>query len=71
MSSDAAAPPAQLSLPLTSTTALAGIPVVLVLYLLLARPTRLVRWLGRKRYQYEITFSLYMLTPTEKFIAST
>lgn len=28
----------------------------------------LLRWLQRKRYQYEVTFSLYMLTPTEKFI---
>ncbi|MCJ1393039.1 hypothetical protein MMC18_005911 [Xylographa bjoerkii] len=28
----------------------------------------LFRWLQRKRYQYEVTFSLYMLTPTEKFI---
>ncbi|KAI6250663.1 hypothetical protein HI914_00887 [Erysiphe necator] len=26
------------------------------------------RWLQLKRYQYEVTFSLYMLTPTEKFI---
>ncbi|KAI9842933.1 MAG: hypothetical protein M1838_002923 [Thelocarpon superellum] len=30
--------------------------------------TPLLRWLQRKRYQYEVTFSLYMLTPTEKFI---
>ncbi|KAL8693649.1 MAG: hypothetical protein Q9218_001559 [Villophora microphyllina] len=30
--------------------------------------TSLLRWLQRKRYQYEVTFSLYMLTPTEKFI---
>lgn len=30
----------------------------------------LVRWMQRKRYQYEVTFSLYMLTPTEKFIFS-
>lgn len=30
-----------------------------------------LRWLQRKRYQYEVTFSLYMLTPTEKFIFST
>ena len=30
----------------------------------------LLRWLQRKRYQYEVTFSLYMLTPTEKFIFS-
>ncbi|KAI9802022.1 MAG: hypothetical protein M1825_003078 [Sarcosagium campestre] len=28
----------------------------------------LLRWLSEKRYQYEVTFSLYMLTPTEKFI---
>ena len=32
--------------------------------------TTLLRWLQRKRYQYEVTFSLYMLTPTEKFIFS-
>lgn len=30
-----------------------------------------VRWLQLKKYQYEVTFSLYMLTPTEKFIFST
>jgi len=30
-----------------------------------------LRWLQRKRYQYEVTFSLYMLTPTEKFVLST
>jgi hypothetical protein len=34
-------------------------------------PTSLLRWLQRKRYQYEVTFSLYMLTSTEKFILST
>jgi hypothetical protein len=33
-------------------------------------PSSLLRWLQRKRYQYEVTFSLYMLTPTEKFIFS-
>jgi len=26
------------------------------------------RWLQLKKYQYEVTFSLYMLTPTEKII---
>ena len=31
----------------------------------------LLHFLQRKRYQYEVTFSLYMLTPTEKFIFST
>lgn len=29
-----------------------------------------VRWLQLKNYQYEVTFSLYMLTPTEKWIFS-
>lgn len=33
--------------------------------------SNLIRWLQRKRYQYEVTFSLYMLTPTEKFIFNT
>jgi hypothetical protein len=33
-------------------------------------PSSLLRWLQRKRYQYEVTFSLYMLTGTEKFIFS-
>ncbi|CAZ81397.1 unnamed protein product [Tuber melanosporum] len=28
----------------------------------------LIQLLQRKRYQYEVTFSLYMLTPTEKII---
>ncbi|KIW96912.1 uncharacterized protein Z519_02303 [Cladophialophora bantiana CBS 173.52] len=27
-----------------------------------------LRWVQLKKYQYEVTFSLYMLTPTEKFI---
>ncbi|KAF2790785.1 hypothetical protein K505DRAFT_250426 [Melanomma pulvis-pyrius CBS 109.77] len=31
-------------------------------------PSSLLRWLQRKRYQYEVTFSLYMLTGTEKVI---
>ncbi|KAI8943573.1 hypothetical protein NX059_001569 [Plenodomus lindquistii] len=31
-------------------------------------PAALLRWFQRKRYQYEVTFSLYMLTSTEKFI---
>lgn len=28
------------------------------------------RWLQIKKYQYEVTFSLYMLTNTEKFVFS-
>lgn len=31
----------------------------------------LFRWMRLKVYQYEVTFSLYMLTPIEKLIFST
>ena len=37
---------------------------------LLLQPTGFVKWLQKKNYQYEVTFSLYMLTPTEKFVFS-
>jgi hypothetical protein len=30
----------------------------------------LIRWVRLKIYQYEVTFAVYMLTPTEKFIFS-
>ncbi|KAF9891295.1 hypothetical protein FE257_004150 [Aspergillus nanangensis] len=30
--------------------------------------TNLIRWIRLKIYQYEVTFAVYMLTPTEKFI---
>ena len=30
----------------------------------------LIRWLQLKNYQYEVTFSLYMLTYTEKVVFS-
>jgi hypothetical protein len=33
--------------------------------------TSFMQWLQLKKYQYEVTFSLYMLTSTEKFIFST
>ncbi len=29
-----------------------------------------IRWLQLKRYQYEVTFPLYMLTPVERFVLS-
>ncbi|KAL4898590.1 hypothetical protein BDV59DRAFT_197484 [Aspergillus ambiguus] len=35
---------------------------------LLCLLTNLVRWVRLKIYQYEVTFAVYMLTPTEKFI---
>lgn len=46
---------------------------ITTLYLLLQpHPTSdLARWLQEKNYQYEVTSSLYMLTPTEKFVFST
>lgn len=33
--------------------------------------TSFIRWIRLKIYQYEVTFAIYMLTPTEKFIFST
>lgn len=32
---------------------------------------QILKFLALKRYQYEVTFSLYMLTPVEKVIFST
>ncbi|KAL4818283.1 hypothetical protein BDW67DRAFT_183011 [Aspergillus spinulosporus] len=31
-------------------------------------PAAFIRWVRLKIYQYEVTFAVYMLTPTEKFI---
>ncbi|OAT09502.1 hypothetical protein BDBG_05264 [Blastomyces gilchristii SLH14081] len=33
--------------------------------------TSFIRWLRLKNYQYEVTISLYMLTPIEKFVFNT
>ena len=52
-----------------STTVLLGAAAALLLAAMLY-PSSLLKWLQRKRYQYEVTFSLYMLTSTEKFIFS-
>lgn len=46
--------------------ALVGILIAFVLFL----PNSLAQWLRKKNYQYEVTFALYMLTPTEKFVFS-
>ncbi|KAI4789053.1 hypothetical protein E4T44_10058 [Aureobasidium sp. EXF-8845] len=56
-----------LSAPISLTTVLAGAAIIF-LFALALYPSSLLRWFQRKRYQYEVTFSLYMLTPTEKFI---
>jgi hypothetical protein len=58
-----------LSAPISLTTVLAGAAIIF-LFALALYPSSLLRWFQRKRYQYEVTFSLYMLTPTEKFIFS-
>lgn len=56
----------------STTRYAAGVSVVALLAaFLLLQPTGLVKWLQKKNYQYEVTFALYMLTPTEKFIFST
>lgn len=54
----------------TLTYVTAGILVAAVLVFLLSQPTDIAKWLQKKVYQYEVTFSLYMLSPTEKFIFS-
>ncbi|KAK3072259.1 hypothetical protein LTR53_007158 [Teratosphaeriaceae sp. CCFEE 6253] len=53
-------------LPSTTTQCAIGGTLVALLAFLLLQPTNLVKWLQKKNYQYEVTFSLYMLTPTEK-----
>ncbi|CAK1362269.1 hypothetical protein CB0940_02456 [Cercospora beticola] len=53
--------------PTTQTTLLLSV-IALLLSFLLFQPTGFVKWLQKKNYQYEVTFSLYMLTPTEKFV---
>ncbi|KAK5118644.1 hypothetical protein LTR85_008109 [Meristemomyces frigidus] len=45
-----------------------GATLLLAIAFLMYQPTGLVKWLQKKNYQYEVTFSLYMLTPTEKFV---
>ncbi|KAK5676742.1 hypothetical protein LTS10_010505 [Elasticomyces elasticus] len=55
-------------LPSTTTQCAIGGTAVALLAFLLLQPTNLVKWLQKKNYQYEVTFSLYMLTPTEKFV---
>ena len=55
---------------LGATTLTGGAVLALVLAFMLFQPTGLVNWLQKKNYQYEVTFSLYMLTPTEKFVFS-
>jgi hypothetical protein len=55
---------------LTTTTVALTVFSLILLPALFVKPGPMVQWLQRKRYQYEVTFSLYMLTPTEKFIFS-
>jgi hypothetical protein len=59
------------SLP-TSTTpyAIAGALLAITAATFFFLPTSFTQWLRKKNYQYEVTSSLYMLTPTEKFIFS-
>ena len=58
-----------LAAPISLPTVFAGAAIIF-LFALALYPSSLLRWFQRKRYQYEVTFSLYMLTPTEKFIFS-
>ena len=55
----------------TLTYTVLGLFSVSALAFLLSQPTDFAKWVQKKKYQYEVTFALYMLTPTEKFIFST
>lgn len=55
----------------TLTYTVLGLFSVSALAFLLSQPTDFAKWVQKKKYQYEVTFSLYMLTPTEKFVFST
>lgn len=44
--------------------------LVSIMNFLLWVTTAVIRWIRLKIYQYEVTFAVYMLTPTEKFIFS-
>jgi hypothetical protein len=56
--------------PISSTTLLVVLSLIIG-FITFFMPAEFYKWLSRKRYQYEVTTSLYMLTPTEKFIFST
>lgn len=48
---------------LTPVAVLAGAAII--------KPRETYNWLDKKRYRYNVTLALYMLTPTERFIFST
>lgn len=54
------------------TPTLLLLPLLLLLPILglglVGGPSSFLVWARRKRYQYEVTFGLYMLTPGEKFV---
>lgn len=47
---------------LTAIAAFTFMPII--------QSTRVLQWLQRMRYRYEVTFVLYMLSPMEKFVLS-
>lgn len=54
----------------TQTYAAVATVLLLSLGMYLFYPANLLRWAEKKKYQYEVSSGLYMLTPTEKFIFS-
>ncbi|KAL1583016.1 hypothetical protein WHR41_08474 [Cladosporium halotolerans] len=52
----------------TLTYTVLGLFSVSAVAFLLSQPTDFAKWVQKKKYQYEVTFALYMLTPTEKFV---
>lgn len=54
----------------TLTYVLLGLVTIAAFVFLLSQPTDFAKWVQKKKYQYEVTFALYMLTPTERFVFS-
>jgi hypothetical protein len=55
---------------LNPTTMTLAVLSLLLIPAFVYKPTNLLQWMERKKYQYEVTIPLYMLTPTERFIFS-
>jgi hypothetical protein len=52
-----------------TTLTLAALSLLIIPALMLKPATvPFMQWLERKKYQYEVTIPLYMMTPAEKFV---
>ncbi|KAF2840438.1 hypothetical protein M501DRAFT_903925, partial [Patellaria atrata CBS 101060] len=52
----------------TTTYSFIAASIILVFAATFLFPSNLLRWLRLKKYQYDVTLALYMLTPIERVI---